>query len=62
MNNSRRSQVITAGVHRSPNRAMLRAVGFTDEDFAKPIVGIAMRTARLPPVMPESMIWHYKRK
>ncbi|MGH8528414.1 MAG: dihydroxy-acid dehydratase, partial [Nevskiales bacterium] len=38
---NRRSRNITAGVQRSPNRAMLRAVGFTDADFEKPIVGIA---------------------
>lgn len=38
---NQRSQTITAGVARSPNRAMLRAVGFTDGDFEKPIVGIA---------------------
>ncbi len=38
---NRRSQAITAGVARSPNRAMLRAVGFTDADFDKPIVGVA---------------------
>ncbi len=36
-----RSRIITQGVERSPNRAMLRAVGFRDEDFDKPIVGIA---------------------
>jgi len=49
MNRSRRSQVITAGVQRSPNRAMLRAVGFTDEDFAKPIVGIANAYSTITP-------------
>jgi dihydroxy-acid dehydratase len=38
---NRRSQSITAGVARSPNRAMLRAVGFGDGDFDKPIVGVA---------------------
>src|SRR5690349_6479251 len=38
---NRRSKTITEGVARSPNRAMLRAVGFTDRDFGKPIVGIA---------------------
>jgi dihydroxy-acid dehydratase len=38
---NRRSQLITAGVARSPNRAMLRAVGFSDSDFDKPIVGVA---------------------
>ena len=36
-----RSKTITGGVARSPNRAMLRAVGFTDGDFEKPIVGVA---------------------
>ncbi len=36
-----RSKSITGGVARSPNRAMLRAVGFTDGDFEKPIVGVA---------------------
>jgi dihydroxy-acid dehydratase len=38
---NRRSQIITEGVARSPNRAMLRAVGFKDGDFEKPIVGVA---------------------
>jgi dihydroxy-acid dehydratase len=38
---NRRSRLITAGVARSPNRAMLRAVGFGDGDFEKPIVGVA---------------------
>ena len=41
MPNNRRSRTITAGVARSPNRAMLRAVGFGDDDFDKPIVGVA---------------------
>jgi dihydroxy-acid dehydratase len=38
---NRRSRLITAGIQRSPNRAMLRAVGFGDGDFEKPIVGVA---------------------
>ncbi|HJV11378.1 MAG TPA: dihydroxy-acid dehydratase [Burkholderiales bacterium] len=38
---NKRSRSITAGVARSPNRAMLRAVGFGDGDFDKPIVGVA---------------------
>src|SRR4051812_35445248 len=38
---NRRSRLITQGVARSPNRAMLRAVGFGDGDFEKPIVGVA---------------------
>jgi dihydroxy-acid dehydratase len=41
MPNNRRSRIITQGVARSPNRAMLRAVGFGDGDFDKPIVGVA---------------------
>ena len=38
---NRRSRAITQGPARSPNRAMLRAVGFKDGDFDKPIVGVA---------------------
>src|SRR3989449_5535166 len=41
MPNNRRSRIITQGVARSPNRAMLRAVGFKDGDFEKSIVGVA---------------------
>ncbi len=41
MTYNRRSRLITQGVARSPNRAMLRAVGFGDGDFDKPIVGVA---------------------
>src|SRR3982751_4660270 len=41
MSSNRRSRLITHGVARSPNRAMLRAVGFGDEDFEKPIIGVA---------------------
>jgi dihydroxy-acid dehydratase len=41
MSHNRRSMLITQGVARSPNRAMLRAVGFDDGDFDKPIVGVA---------------------
>jgi dihydroxy-acid dehydratase len=36
-----RSRTITEGSHRAPARAMLKAVGFTDEDLRKPLVGIA---------------------
>ena len=38
---NRRSRLITQGDARSPNRAMLRAVGFKNSDFDKPIVGVA---------------------
>jgi dihydroxy-acid dehydratase len=46
---NRHSKTITAGVQRSPNRAMLRAVGFTDADFDKPIVGIANAHSTMNP-------------
>src|SRR5207248_2311104 len=35
-----RSTDVTEGVQRAPARAMLRAVGFTDEDFGKPQIGV----------------------
>jgi len=41
MSGNARSKAITQGVARTPNRAMLRAVGFGDADFDKPIIGIA---------------------
>ncbi|MFN3927150.1 MAG: dihydroxy-acid dehydratase [Pseudanabaenaceae cyanobacterium] len=44
-----RSRTITQGIQRSPNRAMLRAVGFKDEDFTKPIVGVASAYSTLTP-------------
>jgi len=44
-----KSQAITKGDRRSPNRAMLRAVGFTDEDFDKPIIGIANGQSEITP-------------
>ncbi|HEY0914714.1 MAG TPA: dihydroxy-acid dehydratase [Solimonas sp.] len=44
-----RSRNITEGIARSPNRAMLRAVGFTDQDFDKPIVGIASGHSTMNP-------------
>jgi dihydroxy-acid dehydratase len=44
-----RSKLITAGVARSPNRAMLRAVDFNDGDFEKPIVGVANGHSNMNP-------------
>ncbi|NJM00182.1 MAG: dihydroxy-acid dehydratase [Synechococcaceae cyanobacterium SM2_3_2] len=46
---SLRSRTVTQGVQRSPNRAMLRAVGFRDEDFTKPIVGLANGQSTITP-------------
>ena len=44
-----RSSRITQGVERSPNRAMLRAVGFKDADFKKPIVGVCSTYSDITP-------------
>ena len=44
-----RSSAITAGVERTPNRAMLRAVGFGEGDFDKPIIGVANAYSNLTP-------------
>ncbi|TYQ29035.1 dihydroxy-acid dehydratase [Pseudanabaena sp. UWO311] len=49
MSDNRRSRAITEGVQRSPNRAMLRAVGFQDSDFTKPIVGVASAHSTITP-------------
>ena len=46
---NRRSAVVTEGDHRAPNRSMLRAVGFTDSDFAKPIIGVANGHSTITP-------------
>ena len=49
MSDNRRSKEVTHGVQRSPNRAMLRAVGFGDGDFNKPIVGLANGYSTITP-------------
>jgi dihydroxy-acid dehydratase len=49
MSENRRSQIVTHGVQRSPNRAMLRAVGFGDQDFEKPIIGVANSHSTITP-------------
>jgi dihydroxy-acid dehydratase len=49
MPDNRRSRIVTQGAQRSPNRAMLRAVGFGDGDFEKPIVGIANGYSTITP-------------
>src|SRR6478736_318684 len=41
MSNERRSLTTTGGPGRAPNRAMLRAVGFHDDDFDRPMIGVA---------------------
>lgn len=49
MSDNRRSQAVTQGVQRAPNRAMLRATGFGDQDFKKPIVGLANGYSTITP-------------
>ena len=44
-----RSKLITEGMQRSPNRSMLRAVGFRDSDFNKPIIGVANGYSTITP-------------
>lgn len=40
---------ISEGVNRTPNRAMLRAVGFSDADFKKPMIGVASTWSEVTP-------------
>ena len=49
MSDNFRSRAITEGLERAPNRAMLRAVGFRDGDFSKPIVGVASAHSTITP-------------
>ena len=49
MPDNRRSKTVTQGVQRSPNRALLRATGFDDGDFDKPIVGVANAHSTVTP-------------
>lgn len=45
----RRSLLTTGGMGRAPNRAMLRAVGFHDDDFERPMVGVASLFSDITP-------------
>ncbi len=49
MADNRRSRVTTEGLARTPNRAMMRAAGFRDEDFSKPIVGVGNAHSTITP-------------
>ncbi|MBK6980081.1 MAG: dihydroxy-acid dehydratase [Betaproteobacteria bacterium] len=44
-----RSTAITEGDSRSPNRSMLRAIGYQDDDFKKPFIGLASGHSTLNP-------------
>ena len=43
------SSIYVEGAHRAPSRSMLRAVGFTDRDFKKPVVGVASTWSMVTP-------------
>ena len=45
----RYSRVVVDGVEQAPSRAMLRAVGFAEEDFARPQIGIASTWSMITP-------------
>ena len=45
----RYSRIVVDGVEQAPSRAMLRAVGFTEEDFQRPQVGIASTWSMVTP-------------
>src|SRR5881398_718620 len=47
--NDRKSLTTTGGLGRAPNRAMLRGVGFLDEDFDRPMIGVASLYSDITP-------------
>ena len=47
--NRKFSSVVVDGYDKAPNRSMLRAVGFKDEDFSKSVVGIASTWSMVTP-------------
>src|SRR3984957_12803211 len=49
MTDHHRSKAVTEGPERTPNRAMLRALGFGDADFEKPIIGVANGYSTITP-------------
>src|SRR5881398_3633385 len=44
-----RSSVVTDGPDRAPSRAMFKAVGFSDEDLSRPIIGVANTCIEIGP-------------
>ena len=49
MSDNQKSRAVTEGLHRAPNRSMLRAIGFKDEDFQKPIIAVANGQSSITP-------------
>ncbi|HWA24998.1 MAG TPA: dihydroxy-acid dehydratase [Lacunisphaera sp.] len=45
----RHSHLVTEGPNRAPARAMMKAIGFTDEDLSKPLIGIANTWTEIGP-------------
>ena len=45
----RKSLTTTGGPSRAPNRAMLRGVGFSDDDFDRPVIGVASLFSDITP-------------
>ena len=44
-----KSRLTTEGIQRAPNRGMLRAVGFLDDDFERPMIGVASLFSTITP-------------
>ncbi len=49
MPDNHKSRVVTTGIERAPNRALLRATGFGDGDFDRPIIGVANAHSTITP-------------
>jgi dihydroxy-acid dehydratase len=49
MSYNRRSKNITEGVARAPNRSMYYGMGYKDEDFGKPMIGVANGHSTITP-------------
>jgi dihydroxy-acid dehydratase len=49
MTSNRRSKNITEGVARAPNRSMYYAMGYTEGDFGKPMIGVANGHSTITP-------------
>ncbi len=49
MSSNRRSKNITEGVARAPNRSMYYAMGYTEGDFGKPMIGVANGHSTITP-------------
>ena len=49
MSSNRRSKNITEGVARAPNRSMYYAMGYTESDFGKPMIGVANGHSTITP-------------